>query len=54
MTFIGYTPGCARLADSEDEAHDPAAFAGSPERLLEKFREVRDQIDKRIREWLRR
>jgi arsenate reductase len=32
---------------------DPAAYAGSPERQLEKFRQVRDQIEARIREWLR-
>ncbi len=31
---------------------DPAAFAGSEEETLSKFREVRDQIDERIRAWL--
>lgn len=31
---------------------DPAAFVGSEEEKLEKFREVRDQIDERIKEWL--
>lgn len=31
---------------------DPAAFEGSPEEQLAKFREVRDQIDRRIRAWL--
>jgi arsenate reductase len=31
---------------------DPAAFEGSPEETLEKFREIRDQIDRYIREWL--
>jgi arsenate reductase len=31
---------------------DPAAFAGSEEETLAKFREVRDQIDTRVREWL--
>lgn len=31
---------------------DPAAFEGSDAEKLEKFREVRDKIDQRIREWL--
>ena len=31
---------------------DPAAFVGSEEEILVKFRDVRDQIDTRIREWL--
>ena len=31
---------------------DPAAFEGTDEEKLEKFREVRDQIDKKIRSWL--
>ena len=31
---------------------DPARFQGSDEQKLAKFREVRDQIDQRIREWL--
>ena len=31
---------------------DPAAFQGSPAEQLEKFREVRDQIDQRVRSWL--
>jgi arsenate reductase len=31
---------------------DPAAFEGSEEEKLEKFREVRDQIDARIKQWL--
>ena len=31
---------------------DPAAFIGSPKEQLEKFREVRDQIDQRVRGWL--
>jgi len=32
---------------------DPAAFVGNEEETLQKFREVRDQIDARIREWLK-
>ncbi len=32
---------------------DPAAFAGTDEEKLAKFRAVRDQIDQRIRTWLR-
>lgn len=31
---------------------DPAAFAGTAEDTLAKFREVREQIDQRIRQWL--
>ena len=31
---------------------DPAAQEGSDEECLQKFREVRDQIDKRIADWL--
>jgi len=31
---------------------DPAAFRGSPEATLQKFRQVRDQIAARIRAWL--
>lgn len=31
---------------------DPAAFQGTPEERVAKFREVRDQIAARIREWL--
>ena len=32
---------------------DPAAFEGSEWERLEKFREVRDQIDDRIQQWVR-
>ncbi|NPV07392.1 MAG: arsenate reductase ArsC [Anaerolineae bacterium] len=32
---------------------DPVAFEGSEEEKLAKFREVRDQIERRILEWLR-
>jgi arsenate reductase len=32
---------------------DPAAFQGTEEEKLGKFREVRDQIDQRIQTWLR-
>jgi len=31
---------------------DPAAFVGSEQETLAKFREVRDQIDVRIKRWL--
>lgn len=31
---------------------DPAAFEGSEEERLNKFREIRDQVDRRVREWL--
>lgn len=32
---------------------DPAAFEGSEEATMNKFRQVRDQIDKKIQEWLK-
>jgi arsenate reductase len=31
---------------------DPAAFEGSPEEKLARFREVRDKIEQRVKEWL--
>jgi arsenate reductase len=31
---------------------DPAALEGTPEQKLEKFRQVRNQIEQRIRQWL--
>lgn len=31
---------------------DPAAFVGSDEEKLQKFRDVRDRIDRQIRNWL--
>lgn len=31
---------------------DPAAFVGSEEEKIEKFRYVRDEIDKKIKSWL--
>lgn len=31
---------------------DPAAFVGTDEETIAKFREVRDQIDRKIRDWL--
>lgn len=31
---------------------DPAAFEGSEEEKLTKFREIRDQIDQRVQNWL--
>jgi arsenate reductase len=31
---------------------DPAKFEGSEAEKLAKFREVRDQIDRKIQEWL--
>jgi arsenate reductase len=32
---------------------DPAGFVGSGEEKMAKFREVRDQIDERIKGWLK-
>jgi arsenate reductase len=34
------------------EFEDPAAFEGSAEEKLQKFREIRDQIDQRVQQWL--
>ncbi len=31
---------------------DPAAFDGSEEEKLAKFRQIRDQIEKRVKDWL--
>jgi arsenate reductase (thioredoxin) len=31
---------------------DPAKFEGTEEEKLAKFREVRDQIEKKVKEWL--
>ena len=31
---------------------DPAAFEGTEEEKLAKFRQVRDQIEKRVKDWL--
>jgi arsenate reductase len=31
---------------------DPAAFEGTDEQIMERFRAVRDEIDRRIRDWL--
>lgn len=33
---------------------DPAAFEGSEEATMAKFRQIRDQIDRRIQDWLKR
>jgi len=40
------------LARLEWPFEDPAAHEGSDEQRLQKFREVRDQIDRRIADWL--
>jgi arsenate reductase len=32
---------------------DPAAFTGTPEEKLAKFRQVRDEIDAAVREWVK-
>jgi arsenate reductase (thioredoxin) len=32
---------------------DPAAFEGTEEEKLQKFRQVRDEIEERIREWIK-
>ena len=32
---------------------DPAAFTGSEEEKIQKFRDIRDQIDEKIKTWLK-
>jgi arsenate reductase (thioredoxin) len=32
---------------------DPAAFVGTPEETLQKFRDIRDQISERLQAWLK-
>lgn len=44
-------PGVSRRLHWSFE--DPAAFAGSEEDTLRKFRETRDQIDARVQAWVR-
>jgi arsenate reductase len=49
---------CPRLFPFATQNHywpfeDPAAFRGTEEQTLEKFREVRDEIDHRIRQWVK-
>lgn len=34
------------------DLEDPVVFAGSDEEKLKKFREIRDQIDRQIQQWL--
>lgn len=43
-------PGISRRLHWSFE--DPAAFVGSDEEKLQKFRDVRDQIDQQIKNWL--
>ncbi len=43
-------PGTAQILHWSFE--DPAAFVGSDEEKLAKFREVRDRIERNIKEWL--
>jgi arsenate reductase len=31
---------------------DPAAFQGTPQEILEKFRSIRDQIEVKVKEWV--
>jgi arsenate reductase len=45
-----FFPGMGKRLHWEFE--DPAAFAGGEEQTLSRFREVRDQIDVRIKSWL--
>jgi arsenate reductase len=45
-------PGSPTMERIVEIFEDPAAFEGSPEETLAKFREVRDRIEARIRDWL--
>jgi arsenate reductase len=53
----GANDSCPRSAPGTMNRHfwpfdDPAAFKGTPEATLTKFRAVRDEIESRIKEWL--
>ncbi len=45
-------PGAPAMERIVEVFEDPAAFEGSPEETLSKFREVRDRIEARLRDWL--
>ena len=54
----GANEACPRVVPGLLKHHfwpfdDPAGFEGSPEETLDTFRTVRDQIEKRISDWLR-
>jgi arsenate reductase len=57
IVCAGANEKCPRIFPGMMNRHfwpfdDPAAFVGSPEATLEKFRTVRDQIEARIKQWL--
>ena len=43
-------PGISQILNWSFE--DPAAFVGSDDKKLDKFREIRDQIERTIKQWL--
>jgi arsenate reductase len=45
-------PGIGRIKRLHWPFEDPAAFQGTDEAKLAKFRQVRDQIESKIKEWL--
>jgi arsenate reductase len=54
----GANESCPRIFPGMLNRHfwpfdDPAAFEGSPTATLEKFRTVRDEIEARIKQWLK-
>ena len=66
-TTIAFTAASNNFADAEEKCpsvfpgmgqrlhwgfEDPAAFVGSEEETLSKFREIRDQIDERLKGWV--
>jgi arsenate reductase len=53
----GANESCPRIVPGTMNRHfwpfdDPAAFKGTPEATLAKFRTVRDEIESRIKKWL--
>jgi len=39
--------------DCTNHVEDPVAIVGSDEEIIEKFREIRDQIEAKVKNWLR-
>ena len=58
IVCAGANEKCPRIFPGMMNRHfwpfdDPAVFVGSPEATLEKFRTVRDEIEARIKDWLK-
>lgn len=58
IVCAGANERCPRIFPGMMNRHfwpfdDPAAFVGSPQATVEKFRAVRDEIEARIKDWLK-